>query len=63
MGRGSAEEAIVAIKPVPCDDTVTYPRIKVPESDMDVQGEGWNMLLYPVNQSSYRYEFSHRSLF
>jgi len=43
MDRGSAEEAVVGVKPVADEDAVTYPRIKLSESDMDVGAEGWNM--------------------
>jgi hypothetical protein len=43
MDRGSAEEAVVGVKPVADEDTVTYPRVKLPESDMEVGAEGRNM--------------------
>lgn len=43
--RGSAEEAIVGVKPVADEDAVTYLRVKLSESDKYVGAEGWNMLL------------------
>lgn len=43
MDRGSADEAVVGVKPVADEDAVTYPRIKLSESDKDVGAEGWNM--------------------
>lgn len=42
-GRGSSEEAIVGVKPVADDDAVTYPRVKLSESDREVGAEGRNM--------------------
>jgi len=45
MDRGSAEEAVVGVKPVADEGTVTYLRIKLQESDRDVGAEGRNMLL------------------
>jgi len=41
--RGSADEAVVGVKPIADEDAVTYLRIKLSESDMDVGAEGWNM--------------------
>jgi len=43
MDRGSAEEAVVGVKPVLDEDAVTYPRIKLLESDREVGAEGRNM--------------------
>jgi len=43
MGRGSADEAVVAVKLEADEDAVTYLRIKLSASDKDVGGEGWNM--------------------
>ena len=43
MDRGSSDEAIVGVKSVANEDAVTYLRIKLPESDMEVGAEGWNM--------------------
>ena len=43
-GRGSADEAVVGVKPVADEDTVTYLRIKLPESGSDAGAEGRNML-------------------
>jgi len=43
MDRWSADEAVVGVKPVADEDAVTYPRIKLSESDKDVGAEGWNM--------------------
>jgi len=43
MGRGFSDEAIVGVKLVAIEDTVTYPRIKLLESDREVGAEGWNM--------------------
>ena len=43
MGRGFADEAIVVVKLLACEDTVTYLRIKLIVSSMDAGGEGWNM--------------------
>ena len=45
MDRGSSDEAEVGVKPLADEDAVTYPRIKLSESDKDVGAEGWNMLL------------------
>lgn len=36
MDRGSTEEAVVGVKSVADDDTVTCWRVKLPESDSDV---------------------------
>lgn len=44
MGRGSADEAVVAVKLEADEDAVTYLRVKLPASDMEVGGEGWSML-------------------
>jgi hypothetical protein len=44
MDRGSSDEAIVGVKSITDEDTVTYLRIKLSESDKDVGAEGWNML-------------------
>jgi len=43
MDRGSTDEAVVGVKPVADEDAVTYPRVKLPESDREVGAEGWNM--------------------
>ncbi len=43
MDRWFSDEAIVGVKPLADDDTVTYLRIKLSESDMEVGAEGWNM--------------------
>jgi hypothetical protein len=43
MDRGFSEEAIVGVKPVTDEDTVTYPRVKLPGSDREVGAEGRNM--------------------
>lgn len=44
MGRGSADEAIVVVKLLADEETVTYLRIKLMGSGMDAGGEGWNMI-------------------
>jgi len=41
--KGLSDETIVVVKPIACDNMVTYLRIKPSESDRDVEGEGWNM--------------------
>jgi len=41
--KGFSDEAIVGVKLVADEDTVTYLRIKLPESDKEVGAEGWNM--------------------
>jgi len=43
MCQGSADEAVVAVKPVADEGMVTCLRVKLPESDRDVGGEGRNM--------------------
>ncbi len=43
MGRGSTDETVVGVKSVADEDAVTYLRVKLLESDMDVGAEGWNM--------------------
>ena len=43
MGRGPTDETVVGVKSVADEDAVTYLRVKLPESDMDVGAEGWNM--------------------
>ena len=43
MDRGSSDEAIVGVKSVANEDTVTYLRVKLQESDREVGAEGWNM--------------------
>jgi len=43
MSQGSTDEAVVAVKPVADEGTVTGLRAKLPESDKDVGGEGRNM--------------------
>ena len=43
MDRGSSDEAIVGVKSVADEDTVTYLRVKLSESDREVGAEGWNM--------------------
>jgi hypothetical protein len=45
MDRGFSDEAIVGVKPAADEDAVTYQRVKLLESDMDVGAEGWNMEL------------------
>jgi hypothetical protein len=42
MCQGDADEAVVAVKPVADEGMVTYQRVKPPESDRDVGGEGRN---------------------
>ncbi len=44
MGEGFADEAIVVVKLLADEDAVTYLRIKAAASDIDVGGEGWNMI-------------------
>jgi hypothetical protein len=44
MDRGFADEAVVVVKPSADEDAVTYPRVKLTASDMDVGGEAWSML-------------------
>ncbi|OVE73724.1 hypothetical protein BVX93_00910 [bacterium B13(2017)] len=39
----TADEAVVVVKLVAEENMVTYLRVKLPERDMDVGGEGWNM--------------------
>lgn len=59
-GRGSADEAVVAVKLRACEDAVTYPRIKLSVSDKDVGGEGRNMCLsFGSFIMNYHYEFCH----
>jgi len=43
MDRGFSEEAIVGVKSVADEDTVTYLRVKLSKSDKDVGAEGRNM--------------------
>jgi len=43
MDKGFSDEAIVGVKLIAEEDTVTYPRIKLSESDKEVGAEGWNM--------------------
>jgi hypothetical protein len=43
MSQGSTDEAVVAVKPAAEEGMVTCLRIKLPESDRDVGGEGRNM--------------------
>lgn len=46
MGRGSADEAVVAVKVGADEGAVTHPRVKLPSSDPVVSrvgGEGRNM--------------------
>ena len=43
MSRGSADEAVVAVKPVADEVMVTWLRAKLPESDKEVGGEGRSM--------------------
>jgi hypothetical protein len=46
MGRGPADEAVVAVKVGADEDAVTYPRVKLPSSgpaESRTGGEGWNM--------------------
>jgi len=40
MYRGVSDEAIVAVKPPACEDTVTYLRIKPAESDRESEAKG-----------------------
>ena len=42
MNRGSADEAVVIVKPDGYDPVVTSVRIKHQASDKEVRGEGWN---------------------
>ena len=44
MGRGSTDEAVVVVKLKADDGAVTYLRAKLSASDMEVGGEGRNML-------------------
>ena len=43
MSQGPADEAVVAVKPGADEGMATCPRVKLPESDRDVGGEGRNM--------------------
>ena len=43
MSQGPADEATVAVKPGADEGMVTCLRVKLPESDKDVGGEGRNM--------------------
>jgi len=43
MSRGPADEAVVAVKPGADEGMATCLRVKLPESDRDVGGEGQNM--------------------
>ncbi len=46
MGRGPADEAVVAVKVVADEDAVTYPRVKLSSSgsaESRIGGEGRNM--------------------
>jgi hypothetical protein len=43
MSQGPADEAVVAVKPAAEEGMVTCLRIKLPESDREVGGEGRNM--------------------
>ena len=43
-GRWSAEKTIVGVKLIADEDTVTYLRVKLSESDKEVGAEGWTML-------------------
>ncbi len=45
MGRGSADEAVVAVKLGADEDAVTYLRVKLSVSGSNAGGEGWNMLM------------------
>ena len=62
MGRGSADEAVVAVKVEADEDTVTYQRIKLSSSDPVESrngGEGWNMFRrFDVFIRNYRGEIS-----
>ena len=40
MGQGVSDEAIVDVKPVAGEDTVTYLRIKLPASDRKSESKG-----------------------
>lgn len=44
MSRGSADEAVVVVKPKASESMVTCLRVKPLVSDKDVGGEGRNML-------------------
>lgn len=43
MCQGPADEAVVAVKPAADEGMVTCLRVKLPESDREVGGEGRNM--------------------
>ncbi len=43
MDKGFSDEAILGVKLIADEDTVTYLRIKLSESDREVGAEGWNM--------------------
>jgi hypothetical protein len=43
MYQGVADEVVVVVKLAACEDMVTYLRIKLPERNKDVKGEGRNM--------------------
>lgn len=43
MCQGVADEVIVVVKLVACEDMVTYLRVKLPERNKDVKGKGRNM--------------------
>jgi hypothetical protein len=43
IGRGSAEEAIVVVKPKAVENAVTYLRVKLLVNSRNAEGEGWNM--------------------
>ena len=42
--QGFADEAVVIVKLQACEGMETCQRIKLAVRDMDVGGEGWNML-------------------
>ena len=43
MCQGVADEVVVVVKPAANEGMVTYRRVKLPERDRDVKGEGRNM--------------------
>ena len=43
MDKGFSDETIVGVKLVAVDDTMTYQRIKLLESNKEVGAEGWSM--------------------
>ena len=43
MCQGVADEVVVVVKPAAGEGMATYQRIKLPERDKEVKGEGRNM--------------------